>query len=125
MAVASARLPGPEAAGHRAGGGVGEEVEDREGGGEDDPGHRQAGELAGAEVPDDGGVGEHVERLGDQRPEGGDRQPHDLPVVRAAQTPVAERGGVVTLGDRTGPLAAARPIAVTPGREPSPTWVEP
>ena len=38
----------------------------------------------GAEVADDGGVGEQEQRLGDQREEGRDRQPHDLAVVRRA-----------------------------------------
>ena len=47
-------------------------------------GERQRGELRRAEVPDDGGVDEEIQRLGRQRPEGGGREAQDLPVQRAA-----------------------------------------
>ena len=60
-----------DVAGHRAGGRVGEEVEDPERGGEHDRGDRDAAERPGAEVTDDRGVGEQVQRLGDQRAERG------------------------------------------------------
>ena len=46
-----------------------------------------AGELRGAEVADDGGVGEQEQRLGDQGEEGRDRQPQDLPVLGAPAWP--------------------------------------
>ena len=49
-----------------------------------DPGDGEAGERAGAEVPDDGGVGQQVQRLGGERPERGHREADDLPVVGAA-----------------------------------------
>ncbi len=35
----------------------------------------------GAEVADDGGVGEQEQRLGDQGQEGGNGEPEDLPVA--------------------------------------------
>ena len=38
----------------------------------------------GAQVPDDRGVDEHVERLGRERAERGEREPDDLAIVRAA-----------------------------------------
>ena len=47
-----------------------------------DAGDGQAGQRPGAEVADDGGVGEQVQGLGGQRTQGGHRQPRDLPVVR-------------------------------------------
>ena len=49
---------------------------------EEQPGERQAGQRHRAEVADDGGVAEHVERLGDERAEGGDREREDLAVGR-------------------------------------------
>ncbi len=47
-------------------------------------GGRDAGELGCAEVADDRGVGEDVERLGDQREERRDRQGEDLAVEGVA-----------------------------------------
>ena len=47
-------------------------------------GERERGELRRAEVPDDGGVDEEIQRLGRERPEGGGRKAQDLPVQRAA-----------------------------------------
>ena len=44
-------------------------------------GERQRGELRRAEVSDDGGVDEEIQRLGRQRPEGGGREAQDLPVA--------------------------------------------
>ena len=46
-------------------------------------GDAERGELGGAEVADDGGVGEQEQRLGDQGEEGRHGQAQDLPVVRA------------------------------------------
>ena len=74
-------VAGAELAGDARGRRVREEVEDAERGGEHRPRHREAGEGAGAEVPDDGGVGQQVERLGGQRAERGHGQAGDLPVV--------------------------------------------
>ena len=50
-------------------------------------GDREAAERPGAEVADDRGVGEQVERFGDQCAEGGEREPDDLAVVRAPPAP--------------------------------------
>ena len=61
---------------------VGEEVEDREGTGENGPGEAERRDLRSPQVADDRGVGEDVERLGCQRSERGERQPQDLAVVR-------------------------------------------
>ena len=61
---------------------VGEEVEDREGPGENDAGEAERGDLRAAEVAHDRRVRKHVERLGGKRSEGRDGQAEDLPVVR-------------------------------------------
>ena len=61
---------------------VGEEVEDREGAGEDDTGEAERGELRAAQVADDRRVRQDVERLGRKRPEGRQRQAQDLAIVR-------------------------------------------
>ena len=82
-------VAGPDEAGHRRGGAVGEEDEDRVERGQHGVGDGQAGELRGAEVADDGGVGEDVERLGDERPEGGQGQADDLPVGGGPPHPLA------------------------------------
>ena len=58
-----------------------EEVEHPEHG-EHGRGEAECGELRAAEVTDDGGVDEDVERLGCERPEGRDRKAEDLAVVR-------------------------------------------
>jgi len=71
----------PTDGGRRA---VGQEDEDRVAEEQDAAGNRQSGQLIGAEVADDGGVAEDVERLGDQRAQGRDGQPQDLAVVRIA-----------------------------------------
>ena len=60
---------------------VREEVEDRERAGEHRPREPQCGDLRPAEVADDGGVGEDVERLRGERAEGGQSEPEDLAVV--------------------------------------------
>ena len=59
-----APVPGPDLAGDRARRRVGEEVEDRERRRQHRARDRQPGERVRAEVPDDGGVDEDVERLG-------------------------------------------------------------
>ena len=63
---------------------VREEVEDRERAGKDGSGEAERGELRPAEVTDDRGVGEDVQRLRGERAERGEREPEDLPVVRRA-----------------------------------------
>ena len=73
-------LPGPDPAGDGTGGGVGEEVAQGEGRREHDPRHGEPGERAGAEVPDDRGVGQHVQRLGHERSERRHGQGGDGPV---------------------------------------------
>ena len=60
-------LAGAEQTGDRRGGAVGEEDENGEGDQQERRRQRKSGELWGAEVPDHGGVGEDVERFGDQR----------------------------------------------------------
>ena len=42
---------------------------------------RKARQRQRAQVADDGGVAQHVQRLGDQRPQGGHRKPQDLAVA--------------------------------------------
>jgi hypothetical protein len=70
-----------EESGHRRRRAVGEEVEDEERGGEDRAGDGEPPELGRAQVPDDRGVDEDVERFGRQGAERGDGEPQDLPVV--------------------------------------------
>ena len=67
----AAQVAGAEVAGDAAGGAVGEEDAQPDDGLQHDGGDAETGELRGAEVTDDGGVGEQEERLGDQRQEGG------------------------------------------------------
>jgi len=98
----AATVIGPETACHDGTGARREEVEDPEARGEHGTRHRNAGQLRAAQVPDDGCVGEHVEGLGHEGPEGGKCQPEDLPVVGAA----APRGGR---------HSAHHGVAVTPG----------
>ena len=76
-------VAGADLAGHRRGGGVGEEVEDREPRGQHRARDREGGERVGAEPPDDGGVGEQVQGFGGQRAQRRDREPDDLAIVRA------------------------------------------
>lgn len=79
-----APVPRPDLAGDRARGRIGEEVEDRERRRQHRARDRQPGERVRAQMPDDGGVDEDVERLRRQGPERGQRQPDDLSIVRAA-----------------------------------------
>ena len=83
----TAPVAGAEPAGHAGGGAVGEEDAQPDDGLEDDGGDAEPGQRGGAEVADDGGVGEQEHRLGDQGEERGDGQPHDLPVVRVVAMP--------------------------------------
>ena len=77
-------LARPVVASHLRGGAVGQEVEEREAAGEQRGGQRQRGQLRGAEVADDRGVGQDVERLGGKCAERGERERQDLAVVRGA-----------------------------------------
>jgi hypothetical protein len=63
---------------------VGEEVEEREGAGEERGGDRQRGQLLGAEMADHRGVRQEVQRLGGERAECGQGEAEDLPVVLGA-----------------------------------------
>ena len=51
----------------------------------DRAGDAERGELCGAEMADDRGVGEQEDRLGDQGGERGDGEPGDLAVLRPAR----------------------------------------
>ena len=74
-------VAGPELARHDRRRAVGEEDEDVGGGEQHRARDTQAGELRGAEVTDDRGVGEEEERLGDEGQEGREGQPQDLTVL--------------------------------------------
>ena len=63
---------------------VRQEVEDRERAREDRAGEPQRRDLRAAEVTDDRGVDQDVQRLRRERAERGQRQPEDLAVVRRA-----------------------------------------
>jgi hypothetical protein len=77
---------GPVQARDLRGRAVGEEVEDRERRRHHRRGDRQRRELGRAEVADDRGVDEHVERLGRERAQRGQGEREDLAVVgRAAR----------------------------------------
>jgi hypothetical protein len=78
------RLPGAVQPRDLRRGAVGEEVEDRERGGQDGRGDGERGQLGRAEMADDRGVDEHVEGLGRERAERRDREQPDLAVVRGA-----------------------------------------
>ena len=75
-----ALVAGPEQAGHRRRGAVGQEDEDGVADQQDAAGDGQPGQRLGPEVAHHGGVGQDVERLGRQRGEGGDGEPEDLAV---------------------------------------------
>ncbi len=78
----TAPVAGAESAGDARGGAVGEEDAQPDGGLEDHRGDPETGQRRGAEVADDGSVGEQEHRLRDQRQERGDGEPNDLAVVR-------------------------------------------
>ena len=65
---------------------VREEVEDRECAREDGAGEAERRDLRPAEMTDDRGVGEDVQRLGRQRAERRQREPDDLAIVRGTKT---------------------------------------
>src|SRR5205085_1581057 len=64
---------------------VGEEVEDRERPCQNASGKAERSELRAAEVADDRGVDEDVERLCGQRAESRQREPQDLAIMRGAK----------------------------------------
>jgi hypothetical protein len=74
-------VTGPEQAGDGRRGAVGQEDEQRVADQQDAAGDGQPGELVGPEVAHHRGVGEDVERLGDQRTQRGQREAEDLLVV--------------------------------------------
>ena len=76
-------VAGAEVAGDARGGAVGEEHAEPDGGLQHHGGDAEPGQRGGAEVADDGRVGEQEQRLGGQRQERGDREPEDLPVLAA------------------------------------------
>ena len=76
----TAEVAGAEVARHAGGGAVGEEDAQADRGLQDDRRDAEAGELGGAEVADDRGVGEQEDRLGDERQEGRDGESQDLAV---------------------------------------------
>ena len=76
----AAQVAGAEVARDAGGGAVGEEDAQADDGLQDDRRDAEAGELGGAEVTDDRGVGEQEERLGDEGEEGRDGQAQDLAV---------------------------------------------
>ncbi len=88
-----------------------EEVEDREDAAEDRRGDAERGELRAAEVPDDRGVDEEVQRLRGERAERRHREPEDLAVVRRPE-PHAD-----LLGDPPGRLD---PLVTTCNLPPEP-----
>ena len=77
----AAQVTGAQEAGDAAGRAVGQEDAEPDHGLQDRRGDAETGELRGAEVADDGGVGEQEERLGDQGQERRDRQSQDLAVA--------------------------------------------
>ena len=77
----AAQVAGAEVPGDARGGAVGEEDAQPDRGLQHHGGDAEAGELGGAEMADDRGVGEQEERLGDQGQERRDGQPQDLAVV--------------------------------------------
>ncbi len=77
----AAEVARSEPAGHAGGGAVGEEDAQPDRGLQHRGRDAEPGELRGAEMADHRGVGEQEERLGHERQEGRDGQPHDLAVV--------------------------------------------
>ena len=100
--AALGRVPavaGAELAGDAGGRAVREEVEDGEGGGEDGAGDGEPGERPGAEMADDGGVGQQVQGLGGQRARGRAR-----PAARSpGRTRVLEPSPVMVTRRRAAP----------------------
>ena len=90
--------------GHRAGRAVREEHEQEVRREQHARRDAEPGQLVGAEVADHRRVDQHVQRLGHQRPERGDRQPQDLPISSFA---------VAQSSQSTGVLARRRPVRRT------------
>lgn len=84
LAYRGPQITGADPSGDGGGGGVREEDEDTDGGREEGGGDTEAGQLRGAEVSDDGAVGHHEKRLGDECAEGRNGQRDDLSVVPAS-----------------------------------------
>ena len=78
----AAAVTGAEPPGDAGGGAVGEEDAQPDGGLQDHRGDPESGQRCGAEVADDGRVGEQEHRLRDQGQERGDGEPDDLAVLR-------------------------------------------
>ena len=101
------RVARADAAGDGRGRAVGEEVEDPERHAQDGAGHAEPAERPGAEVPDDRGVGQHVERLGRERAERRDREPQDLAVVRGRRPKLSHPAYSIRLMDAAPPIRFA------------------
>ena len=71
-----------EGARHGGRDGVGEEVHEAHDRGDERGGDAHARKFCLAELADEGGVGEHEDRFGDERPEGGYGEREDAPVQR-------------------------------------------
>ena len=105
LAQRAPQVAGANVAGHGRGGAVGEEHAEPDRRLQHGTGDAEAGQLRGAEVADEGGVGEQEERLGDQGEERRDGQPEDLAVGSAA-VPARVRAGCC--GARTAPRGTSR-----------------
>ena len=110
-----ARSPAPRRRATPRGGAVGEEDAEPDGGLQHDGGDPRPASSGVPRWPDDGGVGEQEERLGDQRQEGRHGQPEDLAVLvprphRARDWPVS----VTTHGEsRSSARTCAQPRSIT------------
>ena len=80
-------LPGTDETGHRCGGAVREEDEERVRGEHDAGGDGETAELRRPEMTDDRGVGQDVERFGDECTEGGHGETEYLAIVIADAQP--------------------------------------
>ena len=90
-------VAGADAPGDAGGGAVGQEDAQPDRGLQHHRRDALAGQLGGAEVADDRGVGEQEQRLGHERQERRHREPQDLPVVRVRHA--------ATLANRNGQIA--------------------
>jgi hypothetical protein len=77
-----------------------EEVEDREEPAEDREGDAESGELGPSEMTDDRSVDEEIERLRSEGAQRGEREPHDLAVVRRAQPHARPSPGLAPATER-------------------------
>ncbi len=87
LAHGPATVPGAEAAGDAAGGAVGKEDAEANDRLQDRGGDAEPGQFGGAEVTDDGSVGEQEQRLGDQCEKRRKGKAQDLAVRRAQHVP--------------------------------------